>query len=158
MRTTTLRPTAISVSVLLLAISVQTPLRADTPAGPADARPYTMLPRQLRHDWDLLRGRPDPLQRALAAARRDLKIARDERSIANRGGRDQEYLQRAHARLQDIRRSLQQHWNDPMFLERLGYLIRAVRGMAEGTLVQTPRLYDRLDWELGRLMDRRWGP
>jgi hypothetical protein len=117
-----------------------------------------MLLQRLRHDWDFLRGRPDPLRQALGAVRRDLQIARDERFIANRGGRHQEYLQRAHARLHDIRRSLRQHWSDPMFRERLGYMTRAVQGMAQGALLQTPRLYDRLDWELGRLMNWRWEP
>jgi len=154
---------ATRIYVLLFIVLIQAPAFArpptDAPATATDS--YRTMPiwrEHLVHDWDFLRGRPGPLHQALAAVRRDLQRARDLRFRTGGHTRPGEYLQRANARLHDIRRMLHNRWKDPMFAERLDFVTRGVQGMVDGTLSHTPALFEQLDRELKRLLHWRWAP
>jgi hypothetical protein len=139
----------------------QTPLLAATDAPSADqAMPAAQggWSERLAHNWDFVQGRPGPLRQALAQVREYLHIAHDERFLANRGWRQDEYLQRAHVALHTIQRMFHNVWMDPMFKERLGYLSHTVQDMASGAVRQTPALYRRLDRELAHMLHWRWAP
>ena len=110
------------------------------------------------HDWEVLRGRPGPLQQALGAVRKDLRIARDERFLASRPGPRDAYLQRAATGLQTVERELAGQWRDPAFQGRLGYVRHKVQAMADGSLPETPVLYHQLDRRLASLQHWRWVP